>query len=140
MHVVLGEHRSCCPKDLLKGLDCHIVLGRGHTFFEKLGVRTVVTSKQSTHLLLPLTRFGPQGNKIPAEIQPRISSDECVIYRATCDSSRQEKIHLWMASASNAEHQKLIAPTLNLSMERMDKRITLVTKRETTGKTDRDDG
>ena len=64
----------------------------------KLGVRTVVTSEQSPHLLLPLTSFGPQGHKIPAEIQPRISSDECAIYRAACDSSRQNKIHSWTDS------------------------------------------
>ena len=38
------------------------------------------------------------------------------------------------------EHQKLIAPTLNLCMERMDKRNTLAMMRETTGRTERDDG
>ena len=59
-----------------------------------------MTSEQSPHLLLPLTSFGPQGHKIPAEIQPRIGSDECAIYRAACDSSRQNKIHSWIASAS----------------------------------------
>ena len=79
-------------KEFLKGIGCHIGLGRGHLLFETLGVRAVVTSEQSTHLLLPLTSFGPQG---------RISSDECAIYRATCDSSRQEKIHSWIASASD---------------------------------------
>ena len=72
-------------------LGCHIDLGRGHLFFEKLGVRTEVTSKQSPHLILPLTSFGPQGHKIPAEIQPRISSDECAVYRAMCDSSETEQ-------------------------------------------------
>ena len=65
----------------------------------------MVTSKQSPHLLLPLTSFGPQGHKIPAEIQPRISSDECAIYRAICDSSGQNKIHSWIASTS--DHQAL---------------------------------
>ena len=64
-------------------------------------MRAVVTSEQSPHLLLPLTSFGPQGHKIPAEIQPRISSDECAIYRATCDSSEQNKIHSWIASTSD---------------------------------------
>ena len=48
-----------------------------------------------------LTSFGPQGHKIPAEFQPRISSDECAIYRATCDSSEQNKIHSWIASTSH---------------------------------------
>ena len=80
-------------KEFLRDLGCHIDLGRGHLFFEKLGVRAVVTSEQSPHLLLPLTSFGPQGNKILAEIQPRVSSDECAIYRAAYDSSRQNKIH-----------------------------------------------
>ena len=42
----------------------------------------MVTSEQSPHLLLPLTSFGPQGHKIRAEIELRISSDECAIYRA----------------------------------------------------------
>ena len=41
-------------KEFLRDLGCHIDLGRGHLFFEKLGVRTVVASKQSPHLLLPL--------------------------------------------------------------------------------------
>ena len=59
-----------------------------------------MTSKQSPHLLLPLTNFGPQGHKIPTEIQPHISSDECAVYGAACDSSRQNKIHSWIASAS----------------------------------------
>ena len=68
---------------------------------KKLGVRAVVTSKQSPHLLLPLTSFGPQGHKIPAEIQPRISSDECAVYRVSRDSSRLDKIHSWVASASD---------------------------------------
>ena len=63
----------------------------------------MVTSKQSPHLLLPLTSFGPQGHKIPAEIQPRISSDDCAVYRAICDSSGQNKIHSWIVPAS--DHQ-----------------------------------
>ena len=44
-----------------------------HLFFEKLGVRAVVTSKQSPHLFLPRKSFGPQGHKVPAESQPRIT-------------------------------------------------------------------
>ena len=92
VYVVLVGAPFLLSKEFLRDLGCHIDLGRRHLFFEKLGVRTVVTSKQSPHLLLPLTSFGPQGHKIPAEIQPRISSDECAIYRATCDSSGQNKI------------------------------------------------
>ena len=61
----------------------------------------MVTREQSQHLLLPLTSFGPQGHKILAEIQPRISSDECAVYRAACESSRQNKIHSWIASVSD---------------------------------------
>ena len=61
----------------------------------------MVTSEQSPHLLLSLTSFGPQGHKIPAEIQPRISSDECAIYRATCESSRQNKIRSRIAQTES---------------------------------------
>ena len=82
VYVVPGGAPLLLSKECLRDLGCHIDLGWGHLFFEKLGVRTVVTSKQSPHLLLPLTSFGPQGHKIPAEIQPHISSDECAIYRA----------------------------------------------------------
>ena len=81
MHVVLGGAPLLLSNEFLRDLGCHIDLGRGHLSFEKLGVRAEVTSKQSPHLLLPLTSFGPQGHKIPAEIQPHISSDECAIIR-----------------------------------------------------------
>ena len=84
--MVPGGAPLLLSKEFLRDLGCHIDLGRGHLSFEKLGVRAVVTSEQSPHLLLPLTSFGPQGHKIPAEIQPHISSDECAIYRAACDS------------------------------------------------------
>ena len=86
VHVVPGGAPLLLSKECLKDLGGHIDLGRGHRFFEKLGVRDVVKSEKSPHLLLPLTSFGPQGHRIPAEIQPRISSDECAVYRATCDS------------------------------------------------------
>ena len=74
VYVAPGGATLLLSKEFLRDLGCHIDLGRGHLFFEKLGVRTVVTSEQSPHLLLHLTRFGPQRHKIPAEIQPRISS------------------------------------------------------------------
>ena len=74
-----GERLSYCRKNFLRDLGFHIDLGRGHLFFVKLGVRTVVANKQSPHLFLPSTSLGPQGHKILAEIQPRINSDECVI-------------------------------------------------------------
>ena len=79
VHVVPGGAPLLLSKELLRDLGCHIDLGRGRLSFEKLRVRAEVTSEQSPHLLLPLTSFGPQGHKIPAEIQPRISSDECAI-------------------------------------------------------------
>ena len=105
VYVVPGGAPLLLSKEFLRDLGCHIDLGRGHLFLQKLGVRAVVTSKQSPHLLLRLTSFGPQGHKIPAEIQPRISSDECATYRAICDRSRQNKIHSWIASTS--DHQAL---------------------------------
>ena len=101
VYVVPGGAPLLLSKEFLRDLGCHIDLGRGRLFFEKLGVPTVVTSEQSSHLLLPLTSFGPQGHKIPAELQPRISSDESATYGAACDSSRQDKIHSWIASASD---------------------------------------
>ena len=100
------EHAECPARE---GHDIHWKPGLwlysllGLTWeVEKLGLRAVVSSEQSPHLLLPLTSFGPQGHKIPAEFQPRISSDECAVYRAACDSSRQNKIHSWIASASDS--------------------------------------
>ena len=105
VYVVPGGAPFLLSKEFLTDLGCHIDLGRGHLFFEKSGERTVVTSKQSPHLLLPLTSFAPQGHKIPPEMQPRISFNECAIYRAMCDSSGQNKIHSWIASAS--DHQAL---------------------------------
>ena len=101
VHVVPGGAPLLLLKEFLRDFGCRIDLGRRHLYFEKLGVRAVVTSEQSPHLLLPLTNFGPQGHIIPADIQSRISSDECAIYCAACDSSRQNKIHSWIASASD---------------------------------------
>ena len=89
----LGGAPLLLSKEFLRDVGCHIDLGRGHLFFENIGVRAVVTSEQSPHLLLPLTSFGLQGHKILAEIQSRTSSDECAIYRAACDSSEQNRIH-----------------------------------------------
>ena len=71
VYVVPGGAPLLLSKEFLRDLGCLIDLGRGHLFFEKLGVRTVVASKQSPHLLLPLTSFGPQGHKIPATYQFR---------------------------------------------------------------------
>ena len=103
VNMVPGRAPLSLSKEFLRYLCCHIDLGRGNLFFEKLGVRTVVANNQSPHLLLPLTSFGPQGHKIQVEIQPRISSDECAIYRAIWDSSRQNKILSSIASTS--DHQ-----------------------------------
>ena len=60
VHVVPGGAPLMLSMDFLKDLGCHIDLGRGHVFFEKLGVRAAVTSKQSPHLQLSLTSLGPQ--------------------------------------------------------------------------------
>ena len=79
MHVLPGGAPLLLSRELLRDFGCYTDLGRGQLSFEKLGVRAVVTNVQSPHLLLPLTNVGPQGHKIPAEIQPRISSDECAI-------------------------------------------------------------
>ena len=96
----------------------------------------MVTSKQSPHLLLTLTSFGPQGHKITAEIQPRISSDECAIDRATCDSSGQNKIHALLASTSDhqaPESDSTYTESLH-GTDGQEKKKPLM-KRETIGKT-----
>ena len=98
VHVVLGGAPLLFSK-LLKDFGCHVDLERGH-FFENLEVRAVVTSKQSPHLLFPLTNLGSQGHKIVAEIHLRIRSDKCAIHRATCDSSKQDTMHLRVATTS----------------------------------------
>ena len=139
VYVVPGGAPLLSSKEFLRDLGCHIDLGRGHLFFEKLGVRAVVTSEQSPHLLFPLTSFGPQGNKIPAEIHPRIRSDECAIYRATCDSSRRDEVLLWVDSTS--DHRPPETDNIDTeSIARMNNSKTFVTKHETIGKLGRDDG
>ena len=138
VYVGPGGAPLLLSKEFLGVLGCHIDLGHGHLFFEKLGVRTVVASKQSPHLLVPLTSFGPQGHKIPAEIQPRISSDECAIYRAACDSSGQNKIHSWIASTS--DHRALETDSTEFLHGTDGQERTPVMKRETTGKTEKEDG
>ena len=47
VHVVPGGAPLLLSKEYLKNLGCYIDLGRGHLFLEKLGVRAVVTRKQS---------------------------------------------------------------------------------------------
>ena len=63
VHVVSGGAPLLLSKHFFfkkKNIGCHIDLGRGHLFLEKLEVRAGVTSKQSPHLLLPLTSFALQ--------------------------------------------------------------------------------
>ena len=118
MHVVPGGAPLLLSNEFLRDL------GRGRLFFEKLGVRAVVTSEQSPHLLLPLTSFGPKGHKIPAEIQPRISSDECAICCVACDHRAPETDSTDTGSLYGTDGQEK----------------NPLMKRETTGKTERDDG
>ena len=95
--VVLRGAPLLLSKEFLRNLGCHIDLGRGHLFFEKLGVRSVVTSEQSPHLLLPLTSFGHK------DTRSQLKSSHA---RATCDSSRQNNVHSWIASASDHRTQE----------------------------------
>ena len=96
VYVVLGGAPLLLSKDFSMNLGCHIDLGRGRLFFEKLGVKAEVSSEQSPHLLLPLTSFGPRGHQIPDEIQPRINSDECAMYRAVSGRERRHfQCRLW---------------------------------------------
>ena len=136
----LEERHSCCRTFYKETLVATWIWVAGICFFEKLGVRAVVTSEQSPHLLLLLTSFGPQGHKILAEIQPRISSDECAIYRATCDSSEHDKIHSWIASTSDHPAPETDS-TYTESLHGTDgQEKNPVMKRETTGITEKEDG
>ena len=47
MYVVPGGAPLLLSKAFLRDLGCHIDLGRGHLYFEKLGVRAVVTGEHS---------------------------------------------------------------------------------------------
>ena len=142
VYVVPGGAPLLLSKEFSRDLGCHIDLGRGHLFFEKLGVRTGGDKRTVAAFASNLLRsFGPQGHKIPAEIQPRISSDECAIYRATCDRFRTEQnTCVDRLQHLTINHLKLTAPTLNPCMDRMNRRKTQVMKRETTGKTEEEDG
>ena len=65
VYVVLGGAPLLLSNEFLRDLGCHINLGRGHLLFEKPGVRAVVISEKSPHLLLPLTSFGTTGTQDP---------------------------------------------------------------------------
>ena len=102
VYVVPAGARPCCRRHFWKtSVATSICVVAICLFFVKFGVRAVVTSKQSSHLLLSLTSFGPQGHKIPTEIQPRTIADESVIYRAICDRSKQNQKPLRIASTSD---------------------------------------
>ena len=65
VYVVPGGAPLLLSKEFLRDLGCHIDLGRGHLFFEKLGVRAVVTREQSPHLLFALDEFWTTGTQDP---------------------------------------------------------------------------
>ena len=123
VYVVPGRPPLLLSKEFSRHLGCHIDLGRGHLFFEKLGVRTVVTSKQSPHLLLPLTSFGPQ-----RDTRSRLKSSHASV-KTNVQSTVPHVIALDRTKYIRRspqyltiEHLKLTAPTLNPCMERMDRR------------------
>ena len=138
VHVMPDGAPLLLSKEFLRDLGCHVDPGRGHLFFEELGVRAVVTSEQSPHLLLPLASFGPQGHKIPTEIQQHISSDECAIYLAACDSSRERTRYIRGSPQLRApETDSTYTESLH-GTDGQEKNSAM--KRETTGKTEKDDG
>ena len=64
-HVVPERAPPLLSKEYLKDLDCHIDPGRGHLFFEKLGVRAVVT-KRTVAAFAPRTdKFWSAGTQDP---------------------------------------------------------------------------
>ena len=122
VYVVPGGAPLMLSIEFLRDLGCHIDLGRGHVFFEKLGVRTVVTSKLSPHLLLPLTSFGRSRLKFShASVLTNVQSTvPCVT------SPDRTKYIRGSPQDLTTKHLKPTAPTLNPRRERMDRRKILV--------------
>ena len=141
VHVVPGGAPLLLSKEFLRELGCQMDLGRGHLFFEKLGVRAVVTSEQSPHLLLPLTSFlghRDTRSRLKSTHASVLTNMQSTVLHVT---ARDRTKHIRGSPQHlTTEHQKLIAPTLDLCVERMDNRKTPVMKHETTGKTEGDDG
>ena len=65
VYVVPGGAPLLLSKEFSRDLGCHIDLGRGHLFFVKLGVRTVVTSKQVAAFASTLDEFWATGTQDP---------------------------------------------------------------------------
>ena len=93
VHVVLGGAPLLLSKAFLKDLGCHIDLSRGHA---SCGDKRTVAA-----FAPPTDKFWLKGTQDPSCNPATYSSDECAIHRATCDSSRQGKLHSWIASASD---------------------------------------
>ena len=140
VHVVPGGAPLLLSNELLKDFGCHSDLGRGHMFFQKkLRVPALVTSKQSPHLLLLQTTFGPQGHKIPDEILPRLNLTNVQSTVPLATARNRIKYICGSPQHRTAGHQRLTELTRNPDIARMNKSKTLVTKHETAGKTGRDD-
>ena len=138
VHVVPGRAPLLLSKEFLTDLGCHIDLDRGHLFFEKSGVRAVVTSEQAPHLLLPVLSHRDSRSRLKSSHVSALTNAQPTVPLATARG--RTKYLRGLPQHPTAGHQNLIAPTLNFSVARMDKSKTPVTKRETTGKTGRDDG
>ena len=98
--VVLGGARLLLSREFLKNVGCHIDLGRGQLFFEKLNEQTIISFVTASQ------EVWYAGTKIPAEMRPRIISDECAIYHAKCDGSKQKNQTLWAAQTSDQTTQE----------------------------------
>ena len=121
VHVVPGGAPLLLSRGFLKDLGCHIDLNRGHLFFEKVEVRAVVTSEQSPHFAPPTDMFWSTRIRswLKSSRVSALTNVQCIVPFSTARNKtkyiRGSPQHL------TANHQKLPASTLHLSMARMDR-------------------
>ena len=63
VYVVPGGAPLLLSEDFFRDLVCHIDLGRGHLFFEKVAVRTVVDKQTLAAFVFTLDEFRATGTK-----------------------------------------------------------------------------
>ena len=98
VHVVPGGALLLLSKDFFKDLGCHIDLGRGYPVLREdgsasCGDKQIVAA--FAHIPDKFRSAGDTRSQLPHN-----RPNEYEIYCATCDNSKQDKIHLWIASTS----------------------------------------
>ena len=125
VHAVPGGAPLLLSKEFLMDLGCHMDLGRGHLFFEKLVVRAVVTSEQSPHLPFAVDEFLDH-----RDTRSRLKSNHASVLTNVQSTmphvTARDRTKYIRGSPQHrtTEHQKLIAPMQNPCMERVDKKTT----------------